>query len=347
MRATLLTVLLLLGTAATAAPQDVVLRRASPGWLGISYDHRWLQQGDDCVSQLLVEAVVPGSPAERAGVRAGDVLVAIDGDRAPARRLHLVAGRLSPGDSVRIIVQRGSAARQVMVVADRRPDQPPPVLLAPVPAGPGGAGPVIQVRGDTIIATRVPMGLTGAAAAAGYWVAGDQGRLTYRPLAGRASSDLDRRVASLLGCIASTERGTPGLLNVELARIQERADSLRIMITRRTLEHTRRTLEQQVAYEMLASRLMGVAGAELTTLERELAAYFRGVTDGLLVLRVAAGSPAERAGLRPGDVITGAGGSLVDSPASLQALVATQGSGPLELSVVRQGSRRRISLPRQ
>jgi DNA-binding MarR family transcriptional regulator len=56
---------------------------------------------------------------------------------------------------------------------------------------------------------------------------------------------------------------------------------------------------------------------------------------GLLVRSVEPGSPAARAGLRPGDVLTAAGPHRLDSIAPLYAAVRTAGPGPLVLSVLR------------
>lgn len=63
-----------------------------------------------------------------------------------------------------------------------------------------------------------------------------------------------------------------------------------------------------------------LAGAELTASTPELAEFF-GRQEGIVVLRVAAGSPAERSGLRVGDVITRAGRTTLDQPSDLQRLL--------------------------
>jgi membrane-associated protease RseP (regulator of RpoE activity) len=352
------------------AQQGSPARPPAPAWIGVSYDLRWLQDPRGCVSQMVVESVVPGSPAARAGVRPGDAVVAIDGDRSPAARLPVLTGRLAPGDSVRLLIDRDGSTRHVTVVADRRPDrlivggQTAPAVAVP-------AGPVVQLRGDTLIASNVVASAGGGPAPSrGYWLASADGRLTYRPLAARPGSELDRRAAALLVCADTAGRALPlSGARVEVERIQERAESLRVVITERALEHRdgeSRTVtihdlvpavrrpdgspprEPMIIRpeEAMIAMLRGVAGAEVFPLERELGEYFRGVDTGLLVLRVTPGSVAERSGLRPGDVITGAAGRAVTTPADLRSAITSPGTDPVELVVVRQGRRRSLSLTR-
>jgi S1-C subfamily serine protease len=80
-----------------------------------------------------------------------------------------------------------------------------------------------------------------------------------------------------------------------------------------------------------------VAGAEFTDLNPELAAYFDGAREGLLVTRVAPESPAGRAGLRSGDVVVRANGSTVRTTAELRRIVAQSGRDEVRLDVIRRG----------
>src|SRR5580658_5507484 len=61
--------------------------------------------------QLLVLAPIEGSPADRAGVRAGDVIVSVDGHDPGAEPLDRLVKRLrgAPGSRVKIGVRRGAA----------------------------------------------------------------------------------------------------------------------------------------------------------------------------------------------------------------------------------------------
>lgn len=111
--------LALLGTVPAAAQdrRDPEPRRPtvyrldeSRGWLGISMD--WSN------GPVVVDAVVPESPAARAGVARGDTVLRLDGAAANADAVR----RLSPGvgDTVRLRLRRDGREREVRVVAGRR-----------------------------------------------------------------------------------------------------------------------------------------------------------------------------------------------------------------------------------
>jgi S1-C subfamily serine protease len=70
-----------------------------------------------------------------------------------------------------------------------------------------------------------------------------------------------------------------------------------------------------------------------------------GTTEGVLVLRVEQGSPADRAGIRPGDVITAVDGAAVSSLESFLGQLRRRDPGDrIGLTVVRDGSERQVQL---
>ncbi|MDP9983699.1 S1-C subfamily serine protease [Pseudarthrobacter oxydans] len=68
-----------------------------------------------------------------------------------------------------------------------------------------------------------------------------------------------------------------------------------------------------------------------------------GHREGLLVVEVLPGSPAERSGLRAGDVLINVGEKAVSNAESLQKLLFAEAIGvPLELAVLRDGTEMRV-----
>lgn len=73
----------------------------------------------------LLTAVTPGSPADKAGLRAGDVIVAVDDERITlATDLADVIRRYKPGDEVRITYRRDGKEHSVRVALGQHPDDP-------------------------------------------------------------------------------------------------------------------------------------------------------------------------------------------------------------------------------
>lgn len=82
-------------------------------------------------------------------------------------------------------------------------------------------------------------------------------------------------------------------------------------------------------------------GVSTNSLSKQLADYF-GVEHGVLVTSVEAGSPAERAGLKAGDIITEADGERVDESGELARAINKKDEGEVTLSVVRDRNRRTV-----
>jgi serine protease Do len=80
-----------------------------------------------------------------------------------------------------------------------------------------------------------------------------------------------------------------------------------------------------------ASQRVGFEGETLTP---QLAEYF-GVKDGVLVRMVASRTPAERSGLKAGDVVTKVNGTPVTSPREISSLVHMAHSAKIALTIVR------------
>ena len=77
-----------------------------------------------------------------------------------------------------------------------------------------------------------------------------------------------------------------------------------------------------------------VLGVEAEALQGQLAGYF-GVTEGVLVRSVSAGSAAERAGIKAGDVITRVGSAPVATPAEVTTRLRALSGNSVTVGVVR------------
>ncbi len=115
-------------TARAVADQLVAAGRAPHGWLGVVVAD---EEGRDA-GGALVESIVPGGPAEIAGLAPGDVIIAIGEHRiTDAAGLSSAISRLRPGDPVALSVWRDGKRRKVDAsLGTRAPDA---VGLAAVP----------------------------------------------------------------------------------------------------------------------------------------------------------------------------------------------------------------------
>ncbi len=81
---------------------------AAHGWVGIA--------GRDAPDGTEVVRVADGSPAAAAGIREGDVIVAVAGERAPPMAVVVAAvRRREPGDALQVSVERDGKVRNVEI----------------------------------------------------------------------------------------------------------------------------------------------------------------------------------------------------------------------------------------
>ena len=136
-----------------------------------------------------------------------------------------------------------------------------------------------------------------------------------------------------------------GNLQDQLAMVSR--EQLRVMeLTREGTEEVRvRLSPNRVLAPLMQTNRAFLLGAEVTSVNAELGSYFD-VDRGVLVSSVPSGTPAERAGLRAGDVIVGTSRGPVADFGELRRHLLSDASG-LEMIVVRNGERRNVPFPQQ
>lgn len=115
--------------------------------LGVAVD---LQKQDDDKYGATIDAVTPGGPAAKAGLRAGDVITALDGksltsgptpadadaeSSAPGLRLIELASKLKPNDTITVAYRRNGEAKTVTLVTGEDGGD---MVFMRGPGGPGG-----------------------------------------------------------------------------------------------------------------------------------------------------------------------------------------------------------------
>lgn len=105
------------GAAEGGAQSSSTLPQSRRGWLGISLEYGTVRLSGQERTVAAVSAVVPGSPAERAGIRAGDTLTHVDGQAVSPKVVATMSEGLAPGDLVRLSFRRQGSRREVLVEA--------------------------------------------------------------------------------------------------------------------------------------------------------------------------------------------------------------------------------------
>ncbi len=233
---------------------------------------------------VLVGQVESSSPADRAGLQRGDLIVRFGGRPAgSAGDLSRAVRDRKPGETVAVTVWRDGRERALRIVLGERPaearagrdegEESGPDVESPEPESPDTDSPEVE-RPETPPAPPAPPtpGMT--------WRDDRSGREYRLPM----GDDLEREV--------------------------------RIMTARPRL------------------------GVELQDLNPDLGAYFdRPNGEGVLVTRVLDDTPAQRAGLKAGDVILEIGGRSVGNAEGLRRELDRVDSGPVRVTLLRRGER--------
>jgi serine protease Do len=119
--------------------QLVTRGRVTRGWLGVAVQEltESLARGLGLpeVRGIIVADIMPSGPAERAGLRRGDVITAVDGKPVddPGHFRNLIA-QTTPGSTVRLSVLREGRPQTLEVAIAEAPERPVPAAAVPGPS---------------------------------------------------------------------------------------------------------------------------------------------------------------------------------------------------------------------
>jgi serine protease Do len=104
------------------------------GYLGVQTaevsSENYSKFGLDKVRGVAIEKVVEGSPAEKAGLQAGDVLLRVNNDEiTSSRKLTRIISEIAPDHTANITVLRGGSERNVSVTLGKRPEPAIPAAM--------------------------------------------------------------------------------------------------------------------------------------------------------------------------------------------------------------------------
>ena len=285
----------------------------------------WLQTTPDRNTGILVGAVEADSPADKAGIVRGDIILKANGTAitTPNRPTNLLKN-LKPGDSLTLNIIHGDTTHDVTVTLGDKNGVPfsGSARLTPPLFGRGRFGFLPPLNGQNaapgVTGARVTEVIAGSPAEKAGLKAGD-----VILKVNDQTVDAGHELASLLGALKVGDTVT---LNVQ------RAGDTNPLDIQATLGENPNQAGQPY---------LGI---------RYLMAFNRGVGPiqkgpGLFVSAVTAGSPAEKAGLKPMDVITQVNGSPVTTADALVKEVQTAKPGDkLTLTVNRAGEQNPLTI---
>lgn len=296
--------------AAQAASTPVNVEQQTPTPANAAPIYLGIRTTDSPQGTQVIE-VVPGSPADAAGFKVGDVIDSVNGAAiSDAKPLGTLLGQLSPGATATIVVTRSDNWTTLKVTLGQRP------TVAALPATPA-----------------VPAG--GVFLGVGLIDAGDGIRIA-RIAEGSPAEKAGLRVNDLIQSIDGQKIVSVGQVQAALSS-KSAGQMLSIVVQRDT---------QSLTFTVTLDGRPAVAEPNVTgnVLFPQIGFTAALSTDGLTVLDVVAGSPAEQAGLKQGDRITMVDGQPITAATLGDALRKLSQSGSAALGVTRGDQRLVISI---
>jgi len=338
--------------AALQAPQD----ESRPAWLGIRLNQRYecvwetTENWKSCDLVLHVVGVQDGGPAQSAGIEPGDRMIALDGKDLTFATWDRLRSSIRPGRPVSIDVMRGDARHFVRVTpAVRTPGSDAGRWIAPrfaaartpsvfvvrlteVDENEGGFALAIRDTGDQTVSVE-PAALRVS-----------DGQLRLAPL----NEELFVELPSLRREIVGSLRGISDSSYEQATSAVQAMANIRARLSSDEEFRTQLTRIAQVGLDevrLATGFRRSFGGAEFEEARRRLASAVDARRAGLLVLRVVSGTPAERLGLVPGDLVFDAGGKEVRTVGDLSRAVEAA-DGAIEVRWERRGTTMSGRFPR-
>jgi 2-alkenal reductase len=244
---------------------------------------------------------------------------------------HVVEGSLA----LEVIFRDGATAQATLVGADPVADIAVLKIEGPVPAYAEFGDSELLKPGETVIAIGSPLGdfrntvTVGVVSATHRSLEGGTGDLIQTDAAineGNSGGPLVNLAGQVIGINTVVVRGAGGFGGTE-------AQGLGFAVASSTVAYV---ADQLASQGYVARPFLGVAWAAVTP---EIAsANGLGASWGAYVTEVTAGSPAEQAGLRPGDIITGINDETLGPDTSFSQLLYKYAPGDeVTLAFVRDG----------
>jgi membrane-associated protease RseP (regulator of RpoE activity) len=286
-----------------------------------------------------VVSVVEDGPAFRAGVEARDTLIAVDGKSLATTEGRSALQDLSAGKPVLLSLAGPSGRREVSVTPEVRSDAGTMRFQWSVPA-PDGAEEGVQVfrfpAPKVVEELEIRLdSIQGAGAGSSFVLIEPDSAGGLQVKVGDSKSLKFRARAPDSG---SESEGAWIVRSPDLAQRLETVRDRTLEVARLQLDSLARLHEGVVLAPMPEFGRGRVAGAELRQMTPELAEYFEGREQGLLVLRVIPDTPASRLGLRGGDVVIEANGTPLGTSGELREQILRGADRGTTVKWIRKGT---------
>ncbi len=260
-----------------------------------------------------VDQVEANSPAEKAGIKVDDVITAVDGKSVTSSTIGEVIGTHKVGDEITVTLTRGTASMDVKVTLAARPTTSnPPPATTPVPSN----RPVLGIQIENT----------------------DNGPTIRVVAAGSPAEKAGLKVGDVL-----TKIGDSAVKDAQSASTAVQShkvgDEVAIEVTRDGKTVTvNATLAAGSSVNIQPPSQPNQPNTPNVSNRPILGVQLEDGTDGPVVREVVAGSPAEKAGLKVGDILTKIGDTAVKDAQSASAAVQTHEVGDeVTVEVTRDG----------